>query len=455
MNINRALPHHLTASSLLALAILSSLPQAQAFQNDHLLPLNQGPDWAVYLDNNCSATQITAHVAISTATCVNGIDRLMYPKINGYVQSPAQAQYQGEDRYGKSIGNVGLAFAIDVFDFFETELKPATILSYQQEKQSLVDGDDTLTTGAKLSMFSSTPGNDLYARNVTYTDWYWKQLGPQAVDGRPLIYRSVSKYRELEPKRFWGNNWDLVMPLEELDYFYTWRRISDKRVDSRVLLTSGRQNNLNADNATPNTPTDTGGGIFYKAPDGKLGLVGVVSATTAHVRLSHFWPWVYQSIMEKGLRSEAIAFSRKVLGTGIWGSNDLKGKIGDVFLYDNPYTRDVEFFRLIGLSSDQRYWYFPTNKSNNKYWQYLGTTLPNMDQVTTPLHSWGQEVNSRMGNIDDVYLYANPFSNQVEYFRLLTAERYDSFPINQTTNAQWQYLGSDPTTAKLPPPTDD
>ncbi len=56
-----------------------------------------------------------------------------------------------------------------------------------------------------------------------------------------------------------------------------------------------------------------------------------------------------------------------------WGDFDRIGTIGDLYIYDNPYNGDKELFKLSGLGSDARYWYFPTNKTNNRFWTYIST----------------------------------------------------------------------------------
>ena len=50
------------------------------------------------------------------------------------------------------------------------------------------------------------------------------------------------------------------------------------------------------------------------------------------------------------------------------GSNP-KGTPGSIYVYNNPYTRDTEYFQLNTTS----YWYFPTDKSSTATWTYLGT----------------------------------------------------------------------------------
>lgn len=54
-----------------------------------------------------------------------------------------------------------------------------------------------------------------------------------------------------------------------------------------------------------------------------------------------------------------------------WGNYDRIGTIGDMYVYDNPYNGDKELFKLSGLGSDGRYWYYPTNKTNNRFWTYI------------------------------------------------------------------------------------
>lgn len=50
------------------------------------------------------------------------------------------------------------------------------------------------------------------------------------------------------------------------------------------------------------------------------------------------------------------------------GSNP-KGTPGSIYVYNNPYTKDTEYFQLNTTS----YWYFPTDKSSTSTWSYLGT----------------------------------------------------------------------------------
>lgn len=88
--------------------------------------------------------------------------------------------------------------------------------------------------------------------------------------------------------------------------------------------------------------------------------MGTYSSTGA--RVSKYASWI------KSIYPDVELFSKQFLE---WGHNDRLGTIGDIYIYNNPYNGDVELFELVGLGSDKRYWYFPTDKSDNYYWKYL------------------------------------------------------------------------------------
>lgn len=113
-----------------------------------------------------------------------------------------------------------------------------------------------------------------------------------------------------------------------------------------------------------------------------------------------------------------------------WGNNDRKGTVGDYYIYDNPYSKKTDFFKLTGLGSDARYRYFPTDRTNNKYWKFVGP------------RAWGE--NDRKGVIGDIYLYDNPYSGNREVFKLTglgSDGRYWYFPTDKTNNQYWSYMG--------------
>lgn len=84
-----------------------------------------------------------------------------------------------------------------------------------------------------------------------------------------------------------------------------------------------------------------------------------------------------------------------------WGDYDRLGKIGSIFKYQNPYSHQTEYFKLVALGSDNRYWYFPVNETSSYYWQYLGTVEPFYNGPASRV--WGE--NDRLGAIGDAYAY--------------------------------------------------
>jgi len=69
--------------------------------------------------------------------------------------------------------------------------------------------------------------------------------------------------------------------------------------------------------------------------------------------------------------SAPLAASAEPIILHQWGENDRLGTIGELFVYDNPYSGKIDYFRLKALGSDGRYWYFPTDETDNQYWEYL------------------------------------------------------------------------------------
>lgn len=123
-----------------------------------------------------------------------------------------------------------------------------------------------------------------------------------------------------------------------------------------------------------------------------------------------------------------------------WGDHDRRGMIGGIYRYQNPYSNKTEYFRLVGLGGDGRYWYFPTHGTDNFYWQYLGTIEPFYNGSAA--HIWGE--NDRLGRVGDTYAYTKE-EGVTEYFRLWNLgsdKRYWYFPTVPGNNAYWQYIGT-------------
>lgn len=136
-------------------------------------------------------------------------------------------------------------------------------------------------------------------------------------------------------------------------------------------------------------------------------------------------------------------------GNGVlrqWSGNR-RGTAGDLYVYSNPYRVTRDYFRLIA----PEYGYFPIDATSNAAWRYLGsyngesyspsrafdlTVLAK--QRKAAMRTWSD---SRAGVIGDIYGYDNPYRSTRDYFRLLNA-RFGYFPVDWTSNADWQYLGS-------------
>ena len=120
-----------------------------------------------------------------------------------------------------------------------------------------------------------------------------------------------------------------------------------------------------------------------------------------------------------------------------WGDYDRKAQVGLLFAY--PHNGITEYYRLKQLGSDGRYWYFPTDRTDNVFWDYAGTAYDG----NTFIKYWGD--NDRKAKLGDVFVYANPYSKRTEYFKLkaLGADgRYWYFPTNGGNNAYWTFAGT-------------
>jgi hypothetical protein len=189
-------------------------------------------------------------------------------------------------------------------------------------------------------------------------------------------------------------------------------------------------------------------------------------------RMSHYWPWIYRTLMNAGAREEALILAAQVLNPwqdieraltlpltrervqqfrlGLrrpdlldWNSFDRRGVIGRVYAYDNPWTKRVEFFRLARLDPDGRYWYFPIDRKDNEYWEYLGTDLPSCDAVLTPVKAWSPGV---VGVAGELFVHWNDFNRRFEYFELMAPFAQGGFeppPSNGTDSRHWRYRGTD------------
>jgi len=110
--------------------------------------------------------------------------------------------------------------------------------------------------------------------------------------------------------------------------------------------------------------------------------------------------------------------------------NSAAAQVGDIFVYNNPYTQDTEYFRLLKTGAG----YFPTDKSSNDYWSYIGRHFIQNEPLKQQTYGvWGS--NNRLGRVGTVYQSGSML------FRLKTAAQYWYFPTSAVDNTWWQFIG--------------
>ncbi|MBF7687560.1 hypothetical protein [Acinetobacter rathckeae] len=111
--------------------------------------------------------------------------------------------------------------------------------------------------------------------------------------------------------------------------------------------------------------------------------------------------------------------------------NDRDVIVGDYFVYSNPYSKDVEYFKLKRKSAG----YFPTDKSSNADWEYIGRHFIKGEPLKPQVYStWG--ANNRYGKVGEVFRSGHLL------FRLKTTAQYWYFPDQgATSNTWWDLIG--------------
>jgi phospholipase/lecithinase/hemolysin len=127
-----------------------------------------------------------------------------------------------------------------------------------------------------------------------------------------------------------------------------------------------------------------------------------------------------------------------------------QGLLGTVRLYDNPFSRQREYFRLTGTGKDGAYSHFPIDKRDNVHWQYMGTTPPKHcgTAFRASMNFWdarhlsggfatGDFVRARRG---DRFIHFNGPLRQVEYFNFLDPGKrgwFWYFPADGVSSSDW------------------
>ncbi|USZ13948.1 hypothetical protein NGM44_05950 [Moraxella sp. FZFQ2102] len=142
------------------------------------------------------------------------------------------------------------------------------------------------------------------------------------------------------------------------------------------------------------------------------------------------------------------AFTQKQADRLVWGKWGVAG--ADIYEYINTHAGNRKDYFILKDGGNARR-YFPTQQTDNDSWIYLGsdkfTAIKNAlryyDAKNLTWGDWGKAG-------ADIYEYINTHAgNRKDYFVLKdggNAGKY--FPTNQTSNADWEYLGSDKSQAE-------
>ncbi|MEM6160120.1 S6 family peptidase [Erwinia sp. P6884] len=137
----------------------------------------------------------------------------------------------------------------------------------------------------------------------------------------------------------------------------------NKQAFSSVTLVSGRPTVVLQDAEQVATSN-----IFFGYRGGKLDLKGnalsfkKINHTDSGAVLVNHSPDQSANLTLSGYGTADVALNK-------FSSSNPQGTPGSIYVYNNPYTKETEYFQL----NTQSYWYFPTDKSSTSTWTYLGT----------------------------------------------------------------------------------
>lgn len=244
----------------------------------------------------------------------------------------------------------------------------------------------------------------------------------------PLPLKSIALLREYITARFGPiKNWNDSDKSSEAGQIFEYFNPYNGKVDYFILKTNGKYGYF------PTNQTSNSNWKFIGSSDGIVNH----KPNPLDIRLQN----------SSTADASIVKYYGRDLKSWIWSRT---GAVGDIYVYDNPYNGMREYFSLNNLT----YKYFPTNGQSSVDWTYLGNAIEmnsfksSSDQNgfearlkswygITAFNSWGD--NGRNGQPGMIFVYNH--WGRTHYFRLKTYT-YWYFPTDQTSNRDWEYLGT-------------
>ena len=165
---------------------------------------------------------------------------------------------------------------------------------------------------------------------------------------------------------------------------------------------------------------------------------GDADVCNAAVRLPGMSATDYGSSASAAPNGTVTTVGNNYRGIFKWGQFAYAAKAGMMFASDNG----VDYPNVYRALKDGTYGSLPTDGKANAYWQPLGKGYPVINDLyfrNQPLRQWAERSLATTA-IGDFFIYENPYNGDVEFFKLkLKTAGY--FPIDKTSNKDWEYVG--------------